>query len=159
MSAQREVASQDEAMASRSEAMVIVLDGAPPPIEPAEARRLLRALMRRLAVTERSVAVVFGSDQRLRDLNRRYRHKDRPTDVLSFPAGEGDHLGDIAISSETARRNARAAGRSAALEARHLLIHGFLHLLDYDHETDDGEMVTMERCLRRELAPPAGGRA
>ncbi len=146
-------------MSAPREASVSILDDVPPPIGAAEARRLLRALMRRLAVTERSVAAVFGSDERLRDLNRRYRGKDRPTDVLSFPAGEGDHLGDIAISSEMARRNARAGRRTAAREARHLLIHGFLHLLDYDHETDDGEMETMERCLRRELAARPGGRS
>jgi len=137
------------------EATVSILDDVAPPLPAAAARKLLRALMRRLAVTETSVAAVFGSDERLRDLNHRYRGKDVPTDVLSFPAGEGGHLGDIAISSETARRNARAGGLTAALEARHLLIHGFLHLLDYDHETDDGEMETLERCLRREL----GGRS
>ena len=137
---------------SAREATVAILDGVQAPLEAAVARRLLRALMRRLAVKERSVAVVFGNDERLRDLNRRFRGKDRPTDVLSFPAGEGDHLGDIAISAETAGRNARAARRTKALEARHLLIHGFLHLLDYDHETDDGEMETLERCLRREFS-------
>lgn len=134
------------------EATVSILDDVAPPLPATEARRLLRALMRRLAVKETSVAAVFGSDDRLRALNRRYRRKDVPTDVLSFPAGEGGHLGDIAISSETLRRNARAAGRTAALEARHLLIHGFLHLLDYDHEADDGEMETLERCLRREFS-------
>jgi len=137
---------------SAREATVAILDGVQAPLDAAETRRLLRALMRRLAVKERSVAVVFGSDERLRDLNRRFRGKDRPTDVLSFPAGEDDHLGDIAISAETAGRNARAAGRTKALEARHLLIHGFLHLLDYDHEADDGEMETLERCLRREFS-------
>lgn len=137
---------------SAREAVVAILDGARPLLPAAEARRLLRALMRRLAVKERSVAVVFGNDERLRDLNNRFRGRNKPTDVLSFPAGEGEHLGDIAISVDTAGRNARAARRTKALEARHLLIHGFLHLLDYDHETDDGEMETLERCLRREFS-------
>lgn len=146
---------------------VQALDGVPPPLPAAEARALLRTLMKRLAVKERSVAAVFGSDERIRDLNRRFRSKDKPTDVLSFSAGGGEHLGDIAISSETARRNARAAGHPSSREARRLLIHGFLHLLDYDHETDDGEMAAMERCLRAELEVvrrrsdgrgPSGGR-
>ena len=140
------------------EVQVQVLDDVPAPLPAAEARRLLRALMRRLKVKERSVAAVFGGDARLKELNHRFRGRNKPTDVLSFPDGGGDHLGDIAISSETARRNARAAGHPAALEARQLLIHGFLHLLDYDHETDDGEMAMMERCLRHELAR-AGGRS
>ena len=124
-----------------------------------QTRRLLRALVRRLRVPHRSVAVLFGDDERIRGLNREFRGKDRPTDVLSFPGGDGEHLGDIAISAPMARRQALAGGRSAAEETRTLLIHGFLHLLGYDHETDDGEMEAMEKTLRFEFCRvSAGGR-
>ena len=124
-----------------------------PPMTPAEARRLMRALAKRLAIPHRSVGVLFADDRRLRELNRRYRRKDRPTDVLSFPAGgEEGHLGDIALSSETARRQARRRGHAPRRETRILLIHGFLHLLGYDHETDDGQMDLLERTLRWETS-------
>jgi probable rRNA maturation factor len=98
------------------------------------------------------VALVLAGDTLLRRLNRDYRGKDRPTDVLSFP-GEGGEagLGDILISVETAGRNARRLGRSLARELDVLALHGFLHVLGYDHETDDGTMDRLERRLRRRL--------
>jgi probable rRNA maturation factor len=98
------------------------------------------------------VALVLGGDALLRRLNRDYRGKDRPTDVLSFP-GEGGEagLGDILISVETAEKNARRLGRSLARELDVLALHGFLHVLGYDHETDDGTMDRLERRLRRRL--------
>ncbi|HKY31343.1 MAG TPA: rRNA maturation RNase YbeY [Candidatus Polarisedimenticolia bacterium] len=133
------------------EAPVLVRGGGPPALAPPAARRLVRALARRLRVPHRSAAVVFAGDDLLRELNRRYRGKDRPTDVLSFPSGEEGHLGDVVISSPTARRQARRKGHPAAAEARVLILHGFLHLLGYDHETDDGQMDVLERSLRREL--------
>jgi probable rRNA maturation factor len=118
----------------------------------------VKALARRLGVRHESVAVVFGDDAMLADLNRRFRRKDRTTDVLSFPAGDGiggpassGHLGDIAISSEAARRQARRAGHTPSREASFLLIHGFLHLIGYDHEVDDGQMVELERTMRWEM--------
>jgi probable rRNA maturation factor len=144
-------------MRPRFEACVLVAGGRPP-IDPAEARRLLRALARRLLVPHRSVDVLFADDARLRDLNRRYRAEDRPTDVLSFPAGEepaggpgSGHLGEIVVSSERTRRQGERRGHGAAREARILLIHGFLHLLGYDHEADDGQMERLERTLRWEM--------
>ena len=85
-------------------------------------------------------------------LNARYRGKDKATDVLSFP-GEGGALGlgDIVISVATAARNARAYGRSLPQELDVLALHGFLHVLGYDHETDDGTMDRLERRLRKRL--------
>ena len=81
--------------------------------------------------------------------NRDYRGFDKPTDVLSFP-GDRSYLGDILISSETAYNQAR---KSATLtferNLRRLILHGLLHLMGYDHETDNGEMRIMERRLRR----------
>jgi len=84
-------------------------------------------------------------------LNRRWRGKDRPTDVLAFPAqvvAEG-FLGDIVISIPYATRQARRRGESRASEVDRLLLHGYLHLLGYDHETDQGEMEALEARLRK----------
>ena len=136
---------------SRPFETTVVVQSESPPISAVDARRLLRALARRLLVPHESVAVVFADDRTLRELNSRYRGRNRPTDVLSFPTDEEDHLGDIVVSSETTRRQGRRSGHGAAREARILLIHGFLHLLGYDHEADDGEMETLERTLRREM--------
>jgi probable rRNA maturation factor len=92
----------------------------------------------------------------MRALNRRFRRKDRTTDVLSFPAaGGGGFLGDLVISAPEARRQARAAGVPLRASMEKLLLHGLLHLLGYDHETDQGEMDALEAKLRRRLSIPA----
>lgn len=88
-------------------------------------------------------------DARVRALNRRYRRKDAPTDVLSFPAEEKGQLGDVVIAAGVARRQAREAGHSLQTEIRVLALHGLLHLLGYDHEHDEGRMARLERRLRR----------
>jgi len=85
-------------------------------------------------------------------LNSTYRGNEAPTDVLSFPgeAGvEGRHLGDIAICVPAARRQAEAAGHGLERELRVLVLHGVLHCLGHDHESDDGKMDALERRLRR----------
>jgi len=145
--------SADPLPSGRFEAAVTV-EAVPPPIAPDEARRLLRRLARRLGIGHASVAVLFAGDERLEELNRRFRGKPGPTDVLSFP-GDASHLGDIAVSSDMTRRQARRRRHDPAREAKVLLIHGFLHLLGYDHETDDGQMDVIERTLRAELLEPA----
>lgn len=133
----------------------------------------------------RDFNVCFVDDERIEGLNGRYRHKAKPTDVLSFawkgaaaPAGArldggrdrrhsqsgksrplesryrkefAGFLGDVVISAETARRNARRAGHSTAQEIRWLILHGVLHLLGYDHESDAGEMRGIESSLRKRL--------
>ena len=99
-----------------------------------------------------SLGVRFASDREMRRVNRSYRGKDKTTDVLSFPGGAGEeglHLGDLLISIPTARRQAEAEGHSAEREIKVLLLHGLLHCLGYDHETDQGEMERLERRLRR----------
>ena len=96
-----------------------------------------------------TVAVALVPDGRVRALNRRYRNKNAPTDVLSFPAGEPGTLGDVVIAVGVARRQAAAAGHALGTELRVLALHGLLHLLGYDHERDDGEMARLERRLRR----------
>lgn len=105
------------------------------------------------------VSVLFCADARMRSLNRRYRGKDRSTDVLAFPSGEagGGLLGDIVISVPYAAREARRRAEPRAREIDRLLVHGLLHLMGYDHETDDGQMDALEGRVRRRLgiADPA----
>ena len=98
------------------------------------------------------VALVLTGDRAVRTLNARYRGKDKPTDVLSFPGPGGEvGLGDIVISVDTAARNAKEYGRTLPQELDILALHGFLHVLGYDHETDDGTMDRLEKRLRRRL--------
>jgi probable rRNA maturation factor len=103
------------------------------------------------------VAIALVSDRAIRTLNRDYRHKDLPTDVLSFPThpypkhlAHPAHLGDIVIATGVARRQAREAGHSYATELKVLALHGLLHLLGYDHHaaSDRGRMARLERRLR-----------
>lgn len=121
------------------------------PVRPQRLRRVLEGAAEALAVSG-EVSLVLTGDRAVRALNARYRGKDRPTDVLSFPGGgaEGE-LGDIVISVETAEKNARHLGRTLGQELDVLALHGFLHVLGYDHETDDGAMDRLERRLRRRL--------
>ncbi len=114
-------------------------------------RRVLRGAADALAVRG-EVSLVLAGDRLLHRLNRDYRGKDRPTDVLSFPGDGGEAgLGDVVISVETAERNARGLGRTLGQELDVLALHGFLHVLGYDHETDDGTMDRLEGRLRRRL--------
>jgi probable rRNA maturation factor len=113
------------------------------------------------------VAIALVSEAQIRALNRQYRRKDQPTDVLSFPAAskhpdrttdlglrttDPRHLGDIAIATGVAMRQARDAGHSYETELRVLALHGLLHLLGYDHESpaDRGRMARIEARLRRQ---------
>jgi len=120
-------------------------------VDTARLRRVLSAAARSLRTTG-EVALVLTSDAPVRRLNARYRGKDAPTDVLSFPGPGGEaSLGDILISLDTAARNARRLRRTLAQELDVLALHGFLHVLGYDHETDDGTMDRIEGRLRRRL--------
>jgi len=99
-----------------------------------------------------SATIAFVSDRKSRELNRTFRGIDKPTDVLSFPSGDGGpDLGDIAVSIETAKIQARQNGLSLEREIAQLILHGLLHLCGYDHETDKGEMNRLELQLRRRL--------
>jgi probable rRNA maturation factor len=112
---------------------------------------------RELRFASESVTVQLISDAAMSRLNRTYRNKSGPTDVLSFPANgakpssKTEYVGDIAISLETARRNARRFSRTLPVELRVLILHGMIHLAGFDHETDNGEMERLERRLRRRL--------
>ena len=106
----------------------------------------------KLAGITGAVDVLIADDRRLRELNRRYRGKNAPTDVLSFPLAEG---GDIAISAEIASENAGRYKHSPSAELKILILHGMLHLAGHDHENDDGEMATIEARLRAQLKLPS----
>jgi probable rRNA maturation factor len=120
------------------------------------AARVLQALSR----TRSELSVALVDDATIADLNSRYRGVSRPTDVLSFSLVEGEEkdlggnlLGDVVISVETAARQARRAHRGLDAEVARLLIHGTLHLLGHDHETDDAAraMRAEERRLWRAI--------
>ena len=112
-----------------------------------------------------SVTIAILSDAEVKALNRRYRRINRATDVLSFPSPKGaggkgrplsPYLGDIVIARGIARKQARNLGHSTATELRVLALHGLLHLLGYDHETDNGRMAQAEARLRRKARLPPG---
>jgi probable rRNA maturation factor len=99
---------------------------------------------------------LLTGDAELRRLNRRFRGKDAATDVLSFPLDAEGRLGDIAISLERARRQGREFGHSTETEVRILMLHGVLHLLGMDHESDGGRMARAEGRWRTRLRLPDG---
>src|ERR1700761_1878808 len=103
------------------------------------------------------VSVLLTTDEGIRGLNRRFRKKNKATDVLSFPAEPGFGLaGDLAISVDTAARQAAEHGHTLAVELRVLMLHGLLHLKGMDHEVDDGAMARREAKLRAQLKLPLG---
>jgi probable rRNA maturation factor len=149
----------------------------PVPVDDLE--RFLSRARRALRLTPDSLTVCLVTNAEIARWNRAYRGKPRPTDVLSFPSGEtpasngrarsarprrrrssasfasspssASYLGDIAIAPGVARRNARRFGRTFDDEMRILILHGMLHLMGYDHETDTGQMDRREQRLRRAL--------
>ena len=131
-------------------------------LQDAALARFLTSVRRELKLSRRELTVCFVGDREIARLNRQFRGKPKSTDVLSFPANgtgasdfqsaEGDKvLGDIAISPQAARRNARLFGRTFDEEIRILILHGVLHLAGYDHEVDNGEMERIEMRLRKKL--------
>jgi probable rRNA maturation factor len=148
------VAARELRVADR-EVQIAVVDGRGRPLRLSGLSAWLRRVVPRAVSGEVVIALV--SDARIRELNRRFRRMDAPTDVLTFP--ETVHLdphpssrasGDIVISTQTARRQAREAGHSDIVELRILALHGLLHLVGYDHDSssDRGRMARVERRLR-----------
>lgn len=106
-----------------------------------------------------TLSILITSSREMQRLNREFRGKDSPTDVLSFPGAQLPvsalaHAGDIAISLDIATANAKALGHAAIEELMVLILHGMLHLAGYDHEKDAGEMARKEQRLRRKLGLP-----
>jgi probable rRNA maturation factor len=142
---------------SHGEGLVIIQERVAGLTEATLAKFVTRA--RRAAGLRGAVSVLVTNSRELQGLNHRFRGKNKPTDVLSFPAMPGlmrGFAGDIAISAEIAARNARRLGHTAAEEIRILTLHAVLHLAGYDHELDDGEMERKEARLRKSLGLPAG---
>jgi rRNA maturation RNase YbeY len=142
-------------------------------IDQAHVDRLARAILSDVGETAADLGILFVGDQQMRGLNRRYRGKDRTTDVLAFAMREAvaphalrqaqgrplrrtpDMLGDVVISVPTAWRQAKEAGRSLEEELAWLLVHGILHLCGYDHERSEKEARRMhrrERMILRSIA-------
>lgn len=92
----------------------------------------------------------------MRALNRQFRGKDAVTDVLSFPSDERGFMGDIVIAAGVSKRQAKDAGHSLPTELKVLALHGLLHLLGYDHESDDGRMAAVEMRLRKKAGLTEG---
>jgi probable rRNA maturation factor len=113
-----------------------------------EIAEFARKVLRALEVEPEDLAVAFVDDESMRELNRKFRRQNKTTDVLTFPGDDASHLGDIVISLEQARRQAAEQKHSLALEVRYLLLHGILHALGHDHETDGGEMNALELRVR-----------
>jgi probable rRNA maturation factor len=122
-------------------------------------RKVLLALRKDEEITD--VSIAFIDDETMKALNRKFRRKNKTTDVLTFPAEDSC---EIVISVDQARRQAADEKHSIATEVRYLLLHGVLHGLGYDHETDGGEMDALELRVRRDvgldqaLGPGAGAR-
>jgi len=132
---------------------VSLTEGMSWPVERIEADAAL--VLGEFGLDHAELSVLLCDDATIQPLNRQYRDKDKPTDVLSFSQlegeaiGSGDVLGDVVISLETAARQAAERHHDAAYEVRVLLVHGICHLLGYDHEEDDEaeEMESLERDL------------
>jgi len=135
-------------------------------VDLAQLEKCFQRIVRELGLRYPAASVCLITDREMARLNRKYRGKNRTTDVLSFPSEErakpralwrtaaklrGEFLGDIAISPKVARKNAKMFGRTTAGEIGALLLHGILHLMGYDHENDRGEMGREEAKLRRRL--------
>ena len=135
---------------------------APPPLSRPSLTRFLNCA-RSLVGLNATVAVLLSSDAELKRLNRTFRGKNKATDVLSFPAdpipglpADHQHAGDLAISLETAARQAEHFGHDLQDELKILILHGLLHLAGLDHEIDRGEMAARELDLRTRLRLPNG---
>lgn len=118
-----------------------------------EVKRLASRLLERMGQCG-GMSIVILSDEEMGEYNRTFLHRNHPTDVLAFPdnpscSDRESYLGDILISVDTAKRQAGEIGHSLSTEIKTLTIHGFLHLLGYDHTNDDGEMLRLEQSLRR----------
>jgi len=121
------------------------------PLDTRRVRSLTRRIMKELKLHGRELGLLLTDDEGIRELNRLYLHRDRPTNVISFPMNEGTLLGDIAISVETAARDAQMGGLSLLDEIAFLVIHGLLHLIGYDHEDGDEKKAALMKEKEKEL--------
>jgi len=134
-----------------------------PPVVNRYAIEGFKAVVQDRVAGGRTFACLITTDAQLQSLNRTFRRKDYPTDVLSFPVdperppgSDRGYLGDLAISWQRAREQAREFGHTVETEVKVLMLHGVLHLLGLDHEIDGGRMSRTEKRWRRALGLPAG---
>jgi len=137
---------------------MITIDPPSPAILPQDKSALSRFLTRARTLIKLpgTVEVLLTNDAEIKRLNKTFRKKNKPTDILSFPAPPElpELSGDLAISLDTAARQAAEHGHTLAVEIKILLLHGLLHLAGEDHETDHGQMAAREATLRRQLKLP-----
>src|ERR1051325_8711831 len=123
------------ATAARARVDVVLLDAAWAKALPGVERLVRKAARAALGARKPSLTVALSDDKRVRTLNKRDRRKDKPTNVLSYPSGEKAFLGDVVLARQTVWREAREQDKTPADHVAHLVVHGTLHLLGYDHET------------------------
>ena len=137
---------------SRTAVDVVLLDPAWAKALPGVERLVRKAARAALGRRKKSLTVALSDDRRVRALNKRDRGKDKPTNVLAYASGERDFLGDVVLARQTVWREAKSQGKTAADHLSHLVVHGTLHLLGYDHETSEADAERMEALERRILA-------
>jgi len=131
----------------------------PVALSPAEVRRIAQEVLESRGILGAELCFLFTDNREIRKYNRMFREVDRPTDIIAFPIDEPlghglVYLGDIIISTEQAAFQAGERGIRVEREIGILIIHGVLHLLGLDHETDKGEMRCLEYRLRKKILTP-----
>ena len=137
--------------AARAKVDVVLIDAAWAKALPGVERLVRKAARAALGAKAKSLTVALSDDRRVQALNKRDRKKDKPTNVLSYPSGERTLLGDVVLARQTVWREAREQRKALADHVAHLVVHGTLHLLGYDHETSDADAERMEALERRIL--------
>lgn len=136
--------------------IVVVLDATWSAAMPGVERLVRRAARAALAGARKTggglLTVALADDRRLRALNARDRRQDKPTNVLAYPSGDAAFLGDVVVARQTVWREARAQGKTPREHLMHLVVHGTLHLVGYDHERSAADAKRMEALERRILA-------
>ena len=128
----------------------VEISGSVPRLTRREVATFARKVLRAVDVEPEELSIAFVDDESMRELNRKFRRKNKTTDVLTFP-GDAPLLGEIVISVDQARRQAADEKHSLATEVRYLILHGILHAIGYDHETDNGEMNALELKIRAKV--------
>ncbi|HUJ13902.1 MAG TPA: rRNA maturation RNase YbeY [Thermoanaerobaculia bacterium] len=126
----------------------IEISGSAPRMMQREVASFVRKVLLAAGEDIGEMSIAFVDDAMMRTLNRKFRGKNKTTDVLTFP---GENAFEIVISIDQARRQARNEKHSVPTELRYLLLHGILHGLGYDHESDDGEMNALEIAVREKV--------
>lgn len=119
-------------------------------------KKIALAALKHIPKLDGEISVLLTNDKEVHALNKKFRKKDKPTNVLSFPNGDNGYLGDIAMSLDTLEREAKEENKPLENHFTHLLIHGVLHLMGYDHETDEEqeEMESLEIKILKKLDIP-----